>query len=56
MEKTIEGKLKEFADRIETELNANGDVVLDRQEAERLVTLMRKAADETFDSWLRSDA
>ena len=56
MKKTIEDQLKEFADRIETELNANGDVVLDLQEAEKLVTLMRKAADETFDSWLRGDA
>ena len=52
MEKTIEGKLKEFADRIETELNACGDVVLERKEAQRFVTLMRKATDETFDFWL----
>jgi hypothetical protein len=56
MKKTTEEKLKEFADRIETELNACGDVVLERKEAERLVTLMRIAADETLDFWLWADS
>jgi len=56
MKKTTEEQLTEFADRIEAESNTNGDVVLKRQEAERLVILMRKAADETFEPWLIGDA
>ena len=46
--KTNEQKLHDFADRIESELNGNGDVVLDRQESERLVKLMRDSANEIF--------
>lgn len=46
--KTNEQKLHDFADRIESELNGNGHVVLDRQEAERLVKLMRESANEIF--------
>lgn len=48
MSQTNEEKLHDFADRIESELNGNGDVVMDRQEAERLVTLMRESATEIF--------
>lgn len=52
MAQTKEEKLHDFADRIESELNGNGDVVLDRQEAERLVKLMRESANEILHFYL----
>jgi len=52
---TTEEKLHDLADRIETELKGNGDVVLDKQEAERIVKLMRDAANQIFHFYPRGN-
>lgn len=44
--KTTEDQLLEFIGRIEDELETNEDVLLQKDEAKRLVALLRQASNE----------